>query len=189
MRWISAAVRLFLIGVIVVAFAGALLLAAIYGPQGDMERQIARIKVPSDFTQVGWDSGGLRVRFAAANAPLVSRSFAAPWDAGRLCERVAAVANALREVHEEPKHHPQSRRECSFSGRIPASWNARLVNVWSYWVNIYAIAPESVTRFSDPECAEIRAQHTAARRFRDGRCWVPHGEAMVVIEMHSKQGW
>ena len=109
---------------------------------GDMRLQADDLDLPDDFTLVTEESGGSRSTFAAAHAPEVSREYAAPWEDGKLCDRIRSLAgsSSLWPAKEE-----SFRREyggCGFDTRIAAGWRAWPVNNWSYKLFVAVTPPD-----------------------------------------------
>jgi hypothetical protein len=164
---------------------------------GDMRLQADDLDLPDDFTLVAEESGGSRSTFAAAHAPEVSREYAAPWEDGKLCDRIRSLAgsSSLWPAKEE-----SFRREyggCGFDTRIAAGWRAWPVNNWSYKLFVAVTPPDWRSRPSEEECIKVRAKHEEQQKSGragpyqryPGWCWVPTGHALVDITVRAGQGW
>ena len=153
----------------------------------DMRLQLERTSVPPDFEWIGLSENGLRSRFAAAPGPSAQRSYSAPWDNGRLCDRMAELARNKGPITPVPHYGT-----CAFSVQIPAGWSARVVNVWHYRLVFSAIEPEGVRRYTDDaQCEKSREQHSklgGGMWFRFEPCWVPAGRALIHITVYGKVG-
>jgi hypothetical protein len=153
----------------------------------DMNVQLERASVPRDFEWIAFDQGGLRSGFAAANPPFTERAYSAPWDGGRLCDRLERLARERNPAVKVPYG-----RTCTFSAEIPSGWAARAVNVWHYTLVYSGLEPEVVRRsVGDADCAAIRDKHDKAGYGRFGRfepCWVPSGKALVYVTVQGKSG-
>jgi hypothetical protein len=79
---------------------------------------------------------------------------------------------------------------CSYQTAISSGFLAKLVNVWRYRLQVYAVDPENVTTFSEAECARSRQEHDPAYglRVRFEPCWVHAGEALVYIIVEGRVG-
>jgi hypothetical protein len=172
----------------------AMLAQSCLGPPdtfGDMQTQLDRVIVPEDFLLVEAvaNNGGLRGRFAAAPSPSVSRSFSARWDSGALCERIRSIT--------ESRGLPESTRQgnCGYRTRVPSGFTAKLVNVWSYELELFVHHPETaVNSLSEEQCEDARRVYeerglASFYAWRDGRCWVDPDLAFVAIILHGKTGW
>jgi hypothetical protein len=156
---------------------------------GDMQTQIDRVVVPEDFLLVEERSNGLRGRFAAAPNPSITRTFSARWDSGGLCERIRSIT--------ESRGLPEStgKGDCRYRTRVPSGFTAKLLNVRSYELELFAHHPEMVVNsLSEGDCEDSRRFYEESGlasfyAWRHGRCWVDPDLAFVVIILHGKTGW
>jgi len=157
----------------------------------DMRLQADALDLPADFVLASEDWGGSRSTFAAPPPPEVRREYAAPWDDGKLCDRI-------RKLVESSSAGPTSRREyggCGFDTQIWAGWRSWPVNVWSYNLFVSVGAPDS--RTSEDECIKVREKYAEREKSgypypyerNPGWCWVPPGDALVYITIRAGQGW
>jgi hypothetical protein len=150
-----------------------------------MRLQADALDLPADFVLVSEELTGMRSTFMAAHAPEVQREYAAPWDGGKLCDRVRSLAES-------------SSGGCRSDTQIWAGWRAWPVNVWSYKVFVSVMPPDS-TRLSEDDCIEIRERQeqqvrSGARPYENigwarAWCWVPPGHALVMVTIRGGQGW
>lgn len=189
-RWVKRSL-VFLGVLLTVGYLGRqLVVLVLLGPPDtfdDMWRQLSKVPVPADFEQVETQANGLRSRFAAAAAPFVSHAYSAEWGSGELCDRIQAIAESLGDTQ------PATAGQCGYRVKLPSGWRARLVNVWSYGLTLYAVAPDHVTSLSEDQCADAKARYEESilkdTYLRYGPCWVEPGHALVTYLLHGKVGW
>src|SRR5688572_8416925 len=120
----------------------------------DMRLRADALDLPEDFVLVSEDLSGMRSRFMAASPPEVQRGYAAPWDDGKLCDRIRSLTESLSAgPSSRPEYAP-----CGFDTQIGAGWRAWRVNVWSYKMFVRLMPPDS-PRPSKEKCIEVRQRH------------------------------
>jgi len=130
----------------------------------------------------------MRSRFAAAPGPMIANHYSVPWDEGRLCERLPVVLEPLGSVK-------RGEATCDYQTDVSSGRLAKLLNVWSYRIQIHAAAPAVIDerRASVHDCAETRQQaeeQSPGNLFhRYEPCWITPGDAMVTIRLYGKTGW
>jgi hypothetical protein len=171
---------------------------------GDMRLQADDLDLPSDFVLVTEELSGMRSSFMAAPPPEVNRQYAAPWDDGKLCDRIADLTGSASLWRTQEEGFRRQSGACGFETRIGAGWKAWPVNNWTYKLFVTAIPPE--TRFqpgearSEAECVEIRERYEEQKAGRAGVgraqtswaaawCWVPPGHALVSVTIRAGQNW
>ena len=150
----------------------------------DMWACLDEVRVPATFEQVGEWSQGSRGGLMAPGAPMVVRSYAAPWDEGRLCENVRELIPGL------VNHGLAQDDDCGAQVEVEAGSRSRLVNIWSYMLIINVTSPERVIRGSERTCEKRRTSFKESGIYPGlGGCLVPPGYALVNMKISSKRGW
>lgn len=204
LRWV-------LLSALVVALwlGGRFLLSAI-DTFGDMEARLDELSLPGDgFAWIDQDRHGMRLRFAGASVPQLSRAYAVAWD-DALCQRIADWMRPFGRIEELPQpplpttapSTPTGRLlgrglarpqvGCQYLTRIEAGLSAKLVNVWDYGLRVTVTPPtEIIERQEVRDCREHRERTSQFEGFqlRYAPCWVPRGEAMVEIALTGKTGF
>lgn len=130
----------------------------------DLRRELESFPVPKEFRRIG---------ILMAPLPVIEFVYASPLNGTPLCDRLFESASEIGQ----PKPWPGD--PCGFSMMVPSGWPARLLNIWSYELRIFARPNSEVTsRPSDPICIRDRAEAPPLDS-RIPPCWLEESESFV----------
>lgn len=159
-----------ILAVAAVLLALGVLALPLFDTRGDREHILSDFAAPQGATLLTIESKGSRTGLFN-DGPESTAFFAAPWEEGKLCERLKEAARRLSSGSVRPSDsYPHAA--CAYFTLVPSGWPARVVNVWNYAGTVRTYPP-----------GQVPAPH----RWRaDG---LPPTHALVVVNLGAKIGY